>query len=75
MTAFSICLISDIWTNKSMLDFMGLAVNIVDRNFKRQTLVIGMKQMPGPHNAENIIAVLMDLINRYENLDKSRIHG
>jgi len=54
---------------------MGLAVNIVDRNFKRQTLVIGMKQMPGPHNAENIIAVLMDLINRYENLDKSRIHG
>ena len=58
-----------------MLDFMGLAVNIVDRNFKRQTFVIGMKQMPGPHNAENIIAVLMDLINRYENLDKSRIHG
>jgi hypothetical protein len=54
---------------------MGLAVNIVDRNFKRQTFVIGMKQMPGPHNAENIIAVLMDLINRFENLDKSRIHG
>jgi len=73
--AFSICLISDIWTNKAMLDFMGLAVNIIDRFFVRRTLIIGMKLMPGAYNAENIIEVLMDLINRYTSVDKNNIHG
>ena len=54
---------------------MGLAVNLINRKFQRKTLVIGMKLMPGPHNAENIIAVITDLVNRYETLDKTKIHG
>ena len=76
VNAFSICLISDIWNTRSMLDFMGLAVNIIDKSFSRKTLVIGMRLMGGPHNAENIIKAIMDIINRrYPNVDKNNIHG
>ena len=58
-----------------MLDFMGLAVNIINGKFEKQTLVIGMKLMPGAHNAKNIISAITDLINRYTSFDKSNIHG
>lgn len=40
--AESICLISDIWTNKQMKDFMGLAANIISLNFVKEAIFIGM---------------------------------
>lgn len=72
--SLSICLISDIWTNKQMLDFMGLAVNLINKDFKKETLVIGMCLMPGNHNAENIKEAIETLVNQF-NFDKSTIHG
>ena len=30
---FSVCMISDIWTNKLLCDFMGIATNMIDINF------------------------------------------
>ena len=71
--AISICLISDIWTN--MLDFLGLAANLINSKFEKKTLVIGMMLMPGAHNAENIALAITTLINRYKSLDKTKIHG
>ncbi len=70
----SICLISDIWTSKQMLDFMGLAANLIDRNFEKSTIVIGMCLMPGKHNAENIKLAIENIINNFE-FDKSIING
>jgi hypothetical protein len=72
--AFSVCLISDIWTNKSMLDFMDLASKIIDVNFNRKTLVIGMMLMPGNHSADYIKEAIETLVNIYD-FDKSKIHG
>jgi hypothetical protein len=72
--AESICLISDIWTSKQMNDFMGLAVNLINSQFEKSTLVIGMCMMPGAHNAENIKLAIETIVNRFS-FDKSKIHG
>ena len=34
-----------------------------------------MKLMPGSRNAENINVLITDLVNRFEFLDKTKIHG
>ena len=70
----SISLMSDIWTNKLMLDIMGVAFNMINAKFQKKTIVVGMMVMPGNHNAENIASALMTLVNRYQTLDKSIIH-
>jgi len=36
------------------MDFMGVAANIINKNFQKSTIVIGLEMMPGSHNAENI---------------------
>ncbi len=69
-----ISIISDIWTNKQMLDFMGLAVCVIDHKFQKKTLVIGMKLMPGAHNADNIAIAIQNLVNAYT-FDKNIIIG
>lgn len=73
-SAISVCLISDIWTNKQMLDFMGVAASIIDQNHKRRIVVLGLKLMPGKHNAENIKTAIEDIVNEYS-FDKNNIIG
>ena len=70
----SVCLISDIWTNKQMLDFMGIAANTIKADFTRQTIVIGMCPMPGCHNAENIKKAIETIVNEYS-FNKSILSG
>ena len=53
-SALSLCLISDIWTSKQMLDFMGLAASYTDKFYERHVIIIGMMLMPGNHSAEYI---------------------
>ncbi len=72
--AQSICLISDLWTSKSMLDFMGIAVNVIYSNFEKETIVIGLELMSGAHNAENIKIAIERIVNRYK-FNKAIIHG
>jgi hypothetical protein len=36
------------------MDFMGVAANIINKNFQKTTIVIGLEMMPGSHNAKNI---------------------
>ena len=68
------CLITDIWTNKQMLDFMGLVACTIDSVFRRQFIVIGMCLMPGNHCAENIKKAIEQLVNRYD-FNKKKIIG
>ena len=57
-----------------MLDFMGIAANIIKSDFTRQTIVIGMCPMPGSHNAENIKKAIETLVNEYT-FNKSILSG
>ena len=70
----NVCLISDIWTNKQMLDFMGLVACTIDSVFRRQFIVIGMCLMPRNHCAENIKIAIEQLVNRYD-FDYKKIIG
>jgi hypothetical protein len=50
-----ICFMSDIWTAKQNLDFIGLASALMKENLRREVLVLDMIRMPGnTHNAKNI---------------------
>ena len=72
--AENICLISDIWTNAKMHDFIGIVACVIDSDFKREFLVIGMDLMPGNHCAEHIQEATEKIVNRYE-FDYSKIIG
>jgi hypothetical protein len=52
--AISVSLISDIWSNSSMHDFIALVASISYKNNQREHIVIGMEEMDGRHTAENI---------------------
>lgn len=70
--ATCVSLTSDIWTTKSLLDFLAICVNLSDSNFSRETIVIGMIRMPGNHNAEHIKTAFENIVNSFE-FDKSKI--
>ena len=72
--AKSICLISDIWSNKQMLAFLGLAALITNEFFEKEPLVIGMVEMPERHCSEDIKKAIESIINTF-NFDYSKIHG
>jgi hypothetical protein len=57
-----------------MHDLMGLSANLIDTNFKKRIVVIGMSKMPGPHNAENIKIAIESIVNTYY-FDKRKIKG
>ena len=62
-TAKTICLITDIWTNKQNTDFIGLGAEITTENFERELLIINMLPMKGrSHNAENIKAAIEEMV-------------
>ena len=72
--AQSICLVTNIWTNKQMLDFIAVSANIISKTFEKDTLVIGIKSMPGRHNVENIKISVEEIVNEYD-FDKSKVRG
>ena len=72
--AENICLISDIWTNQRMHDFIGLVFSLINANFEREFVVMGMMIMPGNHCAEHIQEATQDLVNEYD-FDFSKITG
>ena len=58
-----------------MLDFLGIACNLTYENFEKEIIFVGMIEMPGGHNAENIkIAIEALSINQFT-FDKSKISG
>ena len=73
-SALSICLITDIWTNVVMADFIGLGASIINECFESELLIIGMMSMNGNHTAENIKIALERLVNSYK-CSKINFHG
>ena len=73
-SAEKICLITDNWSDPQMRSFIALATNIVYADFNRDTIVVGMMNMPGEHRAENIQECVQRLINKYD-FDKSKCVG
>ena len=57
-----------------MLDFIAVSANIIFKTFEKETIVIGMMKMPGPHNAENIKICVEQIVNEYD-FDKSKVKG
>ena len=72
--AYSICLITDIWTNKSNVDFIALGASITDAVFDKSIFIISMMPMQGSHNAENIKLCVETMVNKYD-FNKEKISG
>ena len=72
--AVCITLITDIWTNKQMIDFIGLAACLVNSDFQKEILVIDMIKMSGAHNHLNIKNAIETMVNKFD-FDKSRLIG
>jgi hypothetical protein len=70
--SISISLITDIWTNKQLKDFIAVAANIIDEKFNKELLVIGFTRMSGRHCAENVKQGVESIVNKYS-FDKSKI--
>ena len=47
-------LITDIWTNKSNVDFIALGASLINEYFEKEILIINMWPMSGTHAIENI---------------------
>jgi hypothetical protein len=75
MDAETICLITDIWTTRQMVDFIAVAVNITNEDFEKETFVIGMKVFVGRHTAERIKHKIEEIVNEYQNFLKKKIKG
>ena len=72
--AKSINSITDLWSNKQLLPFLGLAVCLTFENMERECYVVGLKRIYGKHNSEIIKKLIEEIINEYQ-FDKSNIHG
>ena len=73
--ANSIVLISDGWTEQvSNNEYLGLAVNIINDQFDKSTLVIGMDQLKEGHSAIQIQESIQEMINKFK-FDKNKISG
>jgi copper chaperone CopZ len=67
-------LISDIWTSKSISDYLALAARIVKDSFESESLIIGITKMSGSHCVENIKKAIETIINEL-NFNKAKIGG
>ena len=67
-----ITLITDIWTNKSVIDYLALGASIINTSFLKEILIIGMVKMPGAHNAENVKKAIEMIINKLK-FNKAKI--
>ena len=67
-----ITLITDIWTNASVSDYLALGARIINPSFNQETLIIGMIKMPGAHNAENVKIAIESIVNKIK-FNKAKI--
>lgn len=70
--AVSVSLIADIWTTKTMTDFIAVAASITFPSYKKEIIIIGMIRMPGKHSADTIGKAIETIVNEYH-FDKAKI--
>ncbi|RNA03548.1 zinc finger BED domain-containing DAYSLEEPER-like [Brachionus plicatilis] len=73
-SSFWICLIIDLWSNLSNVQYFALAAAMIFKNCHKEIRVIGMINTSGSGNAESIKACVEKIINQYE-FDKTKICG
>lgn len=69
-----VCLITDNWSNRQMMGFIAVAVNIIDSSYDKETIFIGMKRTNGRQTAENVKLEIESIVNEYDFL-KNKIKG
>jgi hypothetical protein len=57
-----------------MTDFIGLGAILMMTDGSQRLCLLDFKEMNGAHTAENIQAMIENMVNEYE-FDKSKIHG
>ncbi|RNA09933.1 zinc finger BED domain-containing 1-like [Brachionus plicatilis] len=72
--AKSICLITDLWSNRSNELYLALAVSMVKNDHSKKIRIIGMTPTNGSSNAESIKVCIQRIINAF-NFDKRKIFG
>jgi hypothetical protein len=73
--AKSVALMVDIWTNRIMVPYIGVAASLGYDLAKKEMLVIGFDKMPpGAHNSESLKLAIETIVNRFA-FEKSKIAG
>jgi hypothetical protein len=73
--ARALCFTSDIWSTKRPLrSFLSMTAFMLNSQFERKTVVIGMTEMPVKHNAENIKKATEEVWNKFT-LRVSKVAG
>ena len=72
--ANNISLVTDIWTNSVMADFIGVAAFCSYELGYSELLIIGLNKMDGKHEAEVIKKAIENIINKYS-FNKKKISG
>lgn len=70
--ATNIVLIVDLWSNKQMTGFCGLAAMVTYENFEKECFVIGLKRVHGRHDAENLKSLIESIVDEY-GFDKAKL--
>lgn len=73
-SASFINLITDIWSNKSMENFIALCAQLINSNFEKLLIVVAIHKMDCSHSAENIKIIIEQLVNKYK-FDKKKINS
>lgn len=63
--AFSVSIILDIWSSRSMMGFVGFNVAGVTKTFDRFVFLLAMKKFEGRHTGEAILAEFDDLLKKW----------
>jgi hypothetical protein len=72
--AKSVCLITDIWTNKKNEDFIAVSASLIFEGYVKEVFTIGMMLMEGGHTAEYIQISVEKLVNKFK-FNKAKIVG
>ena len=64
--AETISLVTDIWTNTVMADFLGLIAYVTYELGYSEILVIGMANLKCKHESENIQRTVEHIVNQYD---------
>lgn len=56
----------DLWTSPNCLAILGCIAHFIDKNGKRRTAILGLRELQGEHSGENIAGVLLDIFKDYK---------
>lgn len=75
--AYAITLIPDEWTQAFVSrEYLGLVAMLINEHFEKELIVIGLKELPRGHSAEEIRDAILDIVNtRFKSFNKNKIQG